>query len=113
MDRRLVSMSALPLSILLSVAVWAQAGSPGDGGVAPAAAATVRTPGTPGAAGTPGTFLSNPQNPPGVSSSPAANSDSGQDSHSTLKSKKHKAKPSQSSAPATDTSGNSPVAPPK
>jgi hypothetical protein len=109
MSRPILSMAAVSIAVLLAATTWAQVGPPGGGGtgeganpVPPSGAATVRTPGTPGAADTPGALLTNPSNnPPKVSSSPAP------------KSKKPTSSNSQSSAPAADTSGNSPGAPSK
>ena len=82
-----MSKAALPLAALLAVATWAQVG-------------------------TPGAVPSSPKNSsPAASSSPAANDSSSQDSHSTLKSKKHSRRTANSSAPAADTAGKLPAPP--
>jgi hypothetical protein len=93
MRRRIKSVAALPLAVLLSATAWAQIGTPGsdkaaDGAYSPppSAAGTVRTPGTPGASDTPGAMLKNPSTPSTeVSSGP--------------KKKKHSSTPAESSAP--------------
>lgn len=87
MHRKIASLAALPVAVLLSGAIWAQVAvrsEPPEGAapVPPSGAASLRTPGTPGASDTPGALMRSPSNPaPTVSSSP--------ESHSGPKSKKH------------------------
>jgi hypothetical protein len=77
MDRRTISIAALPLAALLAMSAGAQDAASGGGGstggangAPPAEAATTRTPGTPGAADTPGALSHPNNNLPAASSGP-------------------------------------------
>ncbi len=78
MNKRIVTLMAVPLAAMLSLTARAQIAVHGNGDgpdgapvTTPSGAATVRTPGTPGAADTPGALMSKPTNDAPKSSAPS------------------------------------------